>query len=151
MMPISVSFLRNKRAARNAAGFTLVEILVVLVIMGLLAGVALPKLVALYGSVERAGQRSSILGEIEGLGYRAYISGKPLVLDSIGGGANAEIAPDPLHLPAGWRIMVSKPLRYTYQGICSGGKLTLAAPDGSRETFNLNPPLCRIEAEGKGA
>lgn len=114
----------------------------VLVIVGLLAGVSLPRLNTLYSSVEHAGQRSAIQAQIEGLGYRAYLNSQPIVLDSSSAATDKDY---PLQLPLGWRIVLSKPLRYSSQGICGGGKLFIQAPEGGQEAFRLNPPLCRLE------
>ena len=69
-------------ACLNGAGFTLVELLVVLVIVSLIAGFSLPRLSALYASVENAGQRGLIIDQVEGLGYQAYISGHSIVLEA---------------------------------------------------------------------
>lgn len=128
-------------------GFTLVEILVVLVIVSLLAGIALPRLTTLYTSVESAGQRGAIHEQIEGLGYRAYVSGQAIVLDS-SEGKNSKVPPKdyPLQLPPGWRIDLPKPVRYSAQGVCGGGELLISAPDGGKEAFRLIAPLCRLES-----
>lgn len=129
-------------------GFTLIEILMVLAIAGLLAGIALPRLTGLYASIETASQRKLVHGQIEGLGYRAYASGQPIVLGSSTAGSQDTY---PLDLPPGWRIELPQPLRYSARGVCSGGHLFIHDPAGGQESFHLVPPLCRIEAaEGSG-
>lgn len=136
----------NKRR-RPFAGFTLLEILLVLAIMALLAGIVLPQLQTMASRVEIANQRTDIRSSIEGLGYRAYAGGKQIVLAG-SYGANAKDAANaapPFKLPDGWRVQITDPVRYSVNGVCSGGKLVVVAPDRTREAFALKPPRCHLE------
>jgi len=118
-------------------GFTLLEILVVLLIVGLLSSLGLPRLQRLADSIQRANQKTSLIGQINSLPYQAYVSAREIVLDS---GRSSVI-----NIPANWQIKVAQPVRYSANGICSGGHITVLAPDGREEVFILNAPLCHIE------
>ncbi len=138
--------MKMQKVGRRSFGFTLLEILVVLAIVGLLAGVAVPRLQRIADSVDIRNQETDIKLTIEGLGYKAYVSGKPIVL------ANEILAKDagnpdiPLKVPLGWQLQIQQPIRFAINGVCGGGSLSLIDPRKIRETFQLRPPKCRLES-----
>lgn len=134
-----------REAINRTYGFTLLEILVVLTIVGLLAGVALPQLQKMAASVELSNQRMNIKLAIEGLGYQAYVTGKPISLTDTAPATESTRLDQPLPIPSGWQIRILQPVRYAINGVCSGGKISLIDPEHMRETFLLKPPQCRLE------
>lgn len=129
----------------SGRGFTLLEVVVVLAIVGLLTGIALPQLQRLARSVEISNQREALLTAVAGLGYRAYASSSPVVLDGSlrREGPSGSQVPSLIGLPAGWELRVAAPVLYSSNGVCGGGRLTVADPEGRVEHFILRPPHCR--------
>lgn len=110
----------------------------VLVIIGLLAGVALPRLYQISQSYAIATEREGLLSDIGSLGYSAYSSGKSIQL-----AASADASTYAIKVPPGWRVEVPEPIRYSFNGTCGGGNLVLQAPDGTRDRYVLTAPACK--------
>lgn len=136
---------RARQRGRPQAGFTLLEMLVVMVLVGLLTALALPNLQRMAQSVEAATHRDALLSDIASLGYRAYVLGQSF---DLGPATAAQMLRDGnpvLALPSGWRIGTDAAVRYSFSGFCAGGALTLHGPDGRSERLVLQPPLCRVQ------
>lgn len=141
-MPTSASCRPERRLA--AAGFTLLELLVVMAVVGLLAAVVAPNLQRLVGSFDHATRRDGLIADVAALSYRAYAIGQSFELAN---GAYAELLSDGnpvLAVPQGWRVEVGAPIRFGFNGRCSGGQVTLVAPDGAREVLSLAAPDCAL-------
>jgi len=124
---------------RKRRGYTLLELLIILMITGLLAGIAVPRLYTLFESGSVATERDDILHQIGALGHRAWSEQKTLVLDA-GESANTETGL--LTMPSDWSLVVEEPVQYLANGVCLGGTVGLHYKDRFY-TVALDPPLCK--------
>lgn len=116
-------------------GFTLVELLVVLVLISLLAGITVPAFVQMNDSAQRASERDQILSDLAALPYRAHVLGKSNLLK--------DASPLPFDLPAKWHLRIPHPISYRFTGVCEGGEVVLVSPDGVEYRVKLVPPRCQ--------
>lgn len=124
-------------------GFTLIEMLVVLLLVGLLTAVVLPSMERMARSSQMKTERDAIVGRLGELGYEAFLSGKSITLSS---SASAVRAGYPIDIPEGWQLRVKRPIDFLFNGICGGGEVTLIAPDYVSEKFDLAPPSCEVSS-----
>ena len=139
--------------ARRGLGFTLVELLVVLVLVGLLATLVMPNLDRLRASFARTTERDRILDQFAALGAQAQARGQGYV---VFGNVDENAAPLPggdyeryrLDIPDGWQVRLTRPLLIHPNGVCLGSELTLRHHDAAPLRIDLLPPYCRVDADG---
>ncbi len=137
-------------------GFTLLELLIVLALLGLATAIAMPNLERLYASATRASERDYVLDQVAALGREAMLNGRAYVVFG-----NAP-PPDPgdltrhadyetylVDVPEGWRLALEKPLVVLANGVCLGGALTLSheSDEAGAVYVELAPPYCRVDAK----
>lgn len=139
------------RATVSNSGFTLLELLVVLVLGGLLVALAFPNLQRLYASAARNTERDRILDQIAALGRESMARRRSyFVVDAeradngLGEAAGGGFSPYVVEVPEGWRLRVDEPVLARANGVCLGGAVTLLHADVPPRTVRLEAPLCRV-------
>lgn len=100
-------------------GFTLLEMLVVLALLGLVAGLVAPQAGRWLSNAQERGWRADLKARIEGLPIKAFLAGRPLSVDAVQLQAG---------LPGesgGLVLRMRQPLRYSASGAAEGGELEL--------------------------
>lgn len=125
--------------AKAEAGFTLLEILVVLAIGALVVATVIPAMGRVVDAVTYDSELQDVVGQLDQLGFRAFTSGKPIVLAD---GTPQTIAAAGLNLPRAWSLSITQPLHFNSLGMCDGGSVTVTSPDGRTTSLRLAPPDC---------
>ena len=108
-------------------GFTLIEMLVVLVVMSLFIGLTMPKLWGTYNKRVEQGQLEGVVSAIAALRVEYRRIGEPLILESKDFVKNDT---SKLSLPEDWKILRMQQLRFLVNGVTNGGEIELEAGSG---------------------
>lgn len=146
-MPTSGTCRRTDAGARAtprgprafpSQGFTLLEIIVVLAIMGLVAAVATPAVVRGIDSWRRQAQADALMDQLRGLPSRARATGRPIEVSA------ASLSGDspPLRVDAGWTLAVPEAWWVQANGVCQGGRVELHGDDGRVLALEATAPFC---------
>ncbi len=130
---------RMRSHAKAEAGFTLLEILVVLAIGALVIATVIPAMGRVVDAVTYDSELQDVVGQLDQLGFRAFTSGKPIVLAD---GTPQTIATAGLDLPRAWSLSISRPIHFNSVGMCDGGSVSVTAPDGRTTALQLAAPDC---------
>lgn len=149
-MPVSTPAAKHP----TAAGFSLLELLVVLALMALLATLTLPNLQRIYASAQRTTERDLILKQLGSLPSIALLHRRDYVVlgtdattptKPTNGEAPIHAKPYPLQVPEGWHVAFDRPLVVRASGVCLGAELTLSHADAATLRLPLQPPYCAVD------
>ena len=117
---------------RKKQGFTMVELLVTLVLLGLIASVAAPGLDSWLRSREAASVRMTLVSEMALLPLQANRLGKALLINSSEQLQQQDL---PIHF--------IQPVSVLANGYCIGGKISLEQKERQIE-YDVLPPFCEV-------
>ena len=129
-------------------GFTLLEMLFVLVVVGLLVGLTVPRFAAGLEQRELIAQRADIEDQLRELPRRVRLNAHPVLLPldlkqpDIGDGFA------PLRLPPGWQIAFAPSLEISLLGTCSASKVLVSQQDnpGMDVAYQIAPLSCELSS-----
>lgn len=140
-MPTWASCLRADHG-RPHAGFSLLELLVVLFLISVLAAMVAPRLQRTYEAIASSGDRAEVLRSIEQLPFIARELAEPLALppeDASGVELTRLLA-----LPEGWSVAPVTALRIETNGFCHPATLRVSGA-GVVEDWSLAAPDCGVD------
>jgi general secretion pathway protein G len=148
----------NIQKRRALAGFSLLELLVILVIMGGITGIAMPNLARLYEGISLSVERDAILDQLRNMSQIAVLRQEAYLLKEVsayttGRNDNSEqqlystftYLPYELEIPPEWRLSVDSPIIVHANGVCMGGKIQLYYRGKLNYQAQLRPPHCHVE------
>jgi len=115
-------------------GFTLIEILVVLILLGLTSALVLPKFPAIYERFKSRAEQDNFFQGLSTLSLKAYTQQKTIIL-------NQASASELLEVPSSWELRIENPIIYKPNGLCLGGDMSYIAK-GITTAIRLAPPYC---------
>ena len=121
-----------------ARGFTLLEMLVVLVVLGLAAAVVAPPLARTVERVREAGDRDDVLRGLEAMPALVRAEGRSMVFR-----AGEPMQVSGREWPEGWSVVPVAELVVEATGFCKGTELTVHSPSGS-SIWTMGAPDCRV-------
>ncbi len=126
------------RVNNHFSGFTLLELLVVLVILGFAVSISSPRLWRLYEKTQERSVVQTFGDALQKLRLKAFHSGRTINLAAVTG--EEGVAPKRMPaLPDGWLLYKSTDIRLLANGVTNGGELYLRTPHGNRWLLTLQP------------
>lgn len=137
-MRTSAIFPGNNKPDRPSAGFTLLELVVALAVMGLAMALVAPSGMRMVASWQERDEVHSVLREIAAIPAKVRRDKAAVTLDS---STSAEKVHELIPLPAGWEMELDQPLKIHASGACEQTDATLTTPHQELR-LRIQTPFC---------
>jgi len=134
----------NAQHRLKPAGFTLIEMMAVLVLLGLLSAIILPNFEKWFGNTERRVEVTTVTNRLHKLLTRAALMGADFVLEQNTASEKLADGAVALDLPPGWRIADNQKLVIRSSGLCDTQQLTFLSGQQTL-TIEVEADTCEIK------
>jgi prepilin-type N-terminal cleavage/methylation domain-containing protein len=132
MSPVAARNVPKSHKVKRPRGYTLLELLVVMTLLGLLTGLAWPAVGRWVTAARERGMASDARAALAGLPVRTFIAGRGQIY-------SAEQLGKVLGLPPEVRVRTAAPLAYSALGVASGGDVVLVLAGGRELRWVVAP------------
>ena len=129
---------------QQEAGFTLIEMVVVMTLIGLMAGIALPAMQRWFDSISARAQLSEVSIQFQQLAARTALLSQTVVLNKDSWREKMSDGQAALALPDGWSVTSSTPVIFFHSGICDGGQIDLLGPQQRKVQLQIARASCDV-------
>lgn len=136
--------LSSHRTSVRAQGFTLIEMMAVLTLAALMAGVAIPAMQRWFESISERAQLTEVSIQFQRLASRAALLSQTVKLDKQSWNSKLNDGEPALSLPEGWAVSSDKSVIFYHSGVCAGGEVDLSAPQKRQIRLLIAPVSCDV-------
>lgn len=136
--------LMPRQSAACTQGFTLIEMMAVLTLAALMAGVAIPAMQRWFDSVSERAQLTEVSIQFQRLASRAALLSQTVKLDKQSWKSKLNDGEPALNLPEGWAVSNDKSVIFYHSGVCAGGEVDLTAPQKRQLRLLIAPVSCDV-------
>lgn len=139
-----------QKRSKAVKGFTLIEMMAVLVLFGLLTAVVLPNFERWFSNTERRVSASELAVRLQKLYARAALLGQNFELNAATASEKLADGQPALDLPAGWSFAEGQSLSIRASGLCQAASIQFASA-AQTLVLDVKPDNCEIAIRSKTA